>query len=186
MNCPSCGTKNIEDAVYCMRCGRRLDGTAECPNCKKRIPAEAEFCIYCGKNIEELAASDGSLTAVVGSQTSDGSPAARAEKESTAAAEKQALNEKARHILTLCAAACSLAMAVTALVFVFFTGVSAVSGFTHLDCDLFYYFGTAYEEIAVLFVFSLLLPAADLVQAHLFRSGRKGQKAPSENADGQN
>ena len=38
MNCPSCGTENIEDAVYCMRCGRRLDGTAECPNCKKRGP----------------------------------------------------------------------------------------------------------------------------------------------------
>ena len=87
MDCPSCETENIEDAVYCMRCGRRLDGTAECPNCKKRGPAEAAFCPYCGKNIEELAASDGSLTAVVGSQTSDGSPAARAEKESTAAAE---------------------------------------------------------------------------------------------------
>lgn len=105
MNCPSCGTENIEDAVYCMRCGRRLDGTAECPNCKKRIPAEAEFCIYCGKNTEEFAVADGSLTAVVGSQTSDGSPAARAEKESTAAAEKQALNEKARplrHAPPLC------------------------------------------------------------------------------------
>ncbi len=43
-----------------------------------------------------------------------------------------------------------------------------------------------YAVPAVLCVFSLLLPAADLVQAHLFRSGRKGQKAPSENADGQN
>ena len=43
-----------------------------------------------------------------------------------------------------------------------------------------------YAVPAVLFVFSLLLPAADLVQAHLFRSGRNGQKAPSANADGQN
>ena len=112
MNCPSCGTENIEDAVYCMRCGRRLDGTAECPNCKKARPLRH-------------------------------APAAL-------------------------------------LVF------SIVLAALLTDAGVLAEVSVGYAVPAVLFVFSLLLPAADLVQAHLFRSGRNGQKAPSENADGQN
>ena len=48
MNCKYCGTENQEIAVFCERCGKRLDGTATCPACGQQISESARFCIYCG------------------------------------------------------------------------------------------------------------------------------------------
>lgn len=50
MKCVRCGTENIEEAKFCKKCGKRLDGKAVCPNCGRMIPDDGEFCIYCGAN----------------------------------------------------------------------------------------------------------------------------------------
>ncbi len=50
MNCFSCGTENPADAVFCKKCGRRLDGMTLCTACGKLTPSDGEFCIYCGSN----------------------------------------------------------------------------------------------------------------------------------------
>ena len=159
MNCPSCGTENIEDAVYCMRCGRRLDGTAECPNCKKRIPAEAEFCIYCGKRVTDGAPS-ASAAAMLAAETaaSAAEPSSeqaavsvpRSPAEGNAAAggsAKAARRGLTQKILRTCAASLSLALAAVSFLFVFFIGVSAEIDGTVANTDLYYYFGGAYSDI---------------------------------------
>ena len=50
MQCQYCGVENLENAVFCKKCGRRLDGMAVCPSCKNLTPADGEFCINCGAN----------------------------------------------------------------------------------------------------------------------------------------
>lgn len=157
MNCPSCGTENIEDAVYCMRCGRRLDGTAECPHCKKRIPAEADFCIYCGKRVTDgsavSAAAVAAETAATAAEPSSEQaavsvPRSPAEKDSTAGGSaKTARRGLTQKILRTCAASLSLALAAVSLLFVFFIGVSAEIDGTVANTDLYYYFGGAYSDI---------------------------------------
>lgn len=50
MICARCGQENQQDAVFCKKCGRRLDGNSICPTCGKLTPADGEYCIYCGSN----------------------------------------------------------------------------------------------------------------------------------------
>lgn len=50
MKCPFCEADNPSEAVYCKKCGRRLDGMAACQHCGKLTPADGEFCIHCGCN----------------------------------------------------------------------------------------------------------------------------------------
>lgn len=50
MICARCGTDNVEGAVFCKKCGRRLDGNAICPHCGNLTPGDGEFCIHCGSN----------------------------------------------------------------------------------------------------------------------------------------
>lgn len=52
--CPRCGTENLSEAVFCKKCGKRLDGMSVCPNCGKLTPADGEFCIFCGANRNSL------------------------------------------------------------------------------------------------------------------------------------
>lgn len=50
MQCNYCGTENPENAVFCKKCGRRLDGMSLCSACGKLTPLDGEFCINCGSN----------------------------------------------------------------------------------------------------------------------------------------
>ena len=54
MICARCGQENPENATFCKKCGRRLDGMALCPNCGKFTPADGEFCIHCGANRKRI------------------------------------------------------------------------------------------------------------------------------------
>lgn len=51
MNCIFCGTDNPEGALFCKKCGKRLDGMTTCPSCGKDTPADGDFCIYCGADL---------------------------------------------------------------------------------------------------------------------------------------
>lgn len=50
MQCNYCGAENPGNAVFCKKCGRRLDGMSLCSACGKLTPADGEFCINCGSN----------------------------------------------------------------------------------------------------------------------------------------
>ncbi|MCD8200457.1 MAG: zinc ribbon domain-containing protein [Clostridia bacterium] len=50
MICKKCKTNNVEDAVYCKKCGYRLDGKMKCPSCGS-FTAEGKFCNYCGRQM---------------------------------------------------------------------------------------------------------------------------------------
>jgi RNA polymerase subunit RPABC4/transcription elongation factor Spt4 len=53
--CPSCASRNSEDAWNCVSCGETLSLadlrqmlTRQCANCGRNTPEDAEFCPYCG------------------------------------------------------------------------------------------------------------------------------------------
>ena len=50
MQCIFCETENPEGALFCKKCGRRLDGMSLCGACGKTTPVDGEFCIHCGAN----------------------------------------------------------------------------------------------------------------------------------------
>ena len=50
MQCPSCGTTNPEDALYCLKCGKKISGT--CPKCKSAVGINDAFCKKCGEPLK--------------------------------------------------------------------------------------------------------------------------------------
>jgi len=59
MNCQNCQHENPIEALFCMKCGTKLE--RNCIDCGASNPIEALFCIKCGKLIEENASSTGSV-----------------------------------------------------------------------------------------------------------------------------
>lgn len=53
MECKYCGTPNPEGAVFCMECGKRLDGMQVCPSCGKLVADEGKFCPFCGQRLAQ-------------------------------------------------------------------------------------------------------------------------------------
>lgn len=51
MNCKFCNALNDEDAVYCINCGKKLDGKLVCPSCGMENDEDAQFCKECGKTL---------------------------------------------------------------------------------------------------------------------------------------
>ena len=51
MKCEKCGFENLEEAVFCIKCGSRLDGHIPCPKCGEYIPNDSIKCPHCGKAI---------------------------------------------------------------------------------------------------------------------------------------
>ena len=49
MECPKCHTKNPKDALFCMKCGTKLE--RKCPKCGAEYPEEAVFCMKCGNEL---------------------------------------------------------------------------------------------------------------------------------------
>ena len=47
MNCPNCGTVNVDAARFCVNCGQPL--VKACANCGTELPATARFCHNCGR-----------------------------------------------------------------------------------------------------------------------------------------
>lgn len=60
MKCKFCGRELEDDAVYCLHCGKRLDGKKPCPSCKALLPEDATFCGKCGARIAPEVAEEAS------------------------------------------------------------------------------------------------------------------------------
>ena len=50
MKCSTCHHDNPKDAMFCMKCGKKLQ--RECPSCSAVMPENALFCMKCGKEID--------------------------------------------------------------------------------------------------------------------------------------
>lgn len=140
MDCKYCNTANPDEAVYCMNCGRRLDGMAICSACGKKTPGEGSYCIFCGTPVAAYP-----RAAFV-------HPAAA----KPAAAKTAQPASGWKRVLLLVGGACAMAAVFFSFLFVFFLGCSAAgsldagSSSTALVSDspsLFYYFGEAYADL---------------------------------------
>jgi class 3 adenylate cyclase/tetratricopeptide (TPR) repeat protein/ribosomal protein L40E len=51
MRCPNCSHENPEAALFCMKCGTRLQKV--CPKCEAQLPPDALFCMRCGAKLSD-------------------------------------------------------------------------------------------------------------------------------------
>ena len=51
MQCPKCKHENPTEAIFCMKCGAKLE--TRCPNCGAEYPEEALFCMKCGTKLKD-------------------------------------------------------------------------------------------------------------------------------------
>lgn len=56
--CPHCKARNPEKALFCIKCGHKLEKIEKkvetCPYCGTENTEGAKFCINCGKNLEKV------------------------------------------------------------------------------------------------------------------------------------
>lgn len=117
--CPNCNAECGLDAAFCPSCGARIDGMRVCRKCKKKTPEYSEYCIHCGAKKEN-----------------------RAEKK-----------EKAATRLNAASTILALISAFASIVFAFFIGVDLISNVESVTskvpyCDLYFFFGQAYDSFA--------------------------------------
>lgn len=158
MQCVYCGTENPQTAVFCKKCGKRLDGMALCPSCGKLTPADGEFCVNCGSNrnapvylmpVRFAEAAEKAAPPVKKEKRSEGVstfPPERVEVTARAATKKS-------RILSLISLICGSVAALIGMIFVFLIGSAAyvstggVSAGGVAGYDIFYFFGTAFEML---------------------------------------
>lgn len=168
MKCFNCETENPESAVFCKKCGRRLDGFAVCSACGKLTPQDGEFCINCGSNrnapvhlmpVRFPAAAENRPSSGF---RSGGERAGARAKAAAAAEEVAATEEKPRKAIVKGKAAaimdrisffCACATALLGMIFVFIIGcvpvveAGGVSAGGGVGYNLFYFFGDAFNAI---------------------------------------
>lgn len=49
--CNNCGLELPDEAMFCLKCGTKLEKKLFCSNCNKELPKDAIFCMYCGKEV---------------------------------------------------------------------------------------------------------------------------------------
>jgi class 3 adenylate cyclase/tetratricopeptide (TPR) repeat protein len=52
MECPKCQHQNLDDAIFCNKCGHKLE--IACPKCGKATPPGSKFCNKCGHKLTDL------------------------------------------------------------------------------------------------------------------------------------
>lgn len=174
MQCFNCGTENPQEATFCKKCGRKLDGTALCSACGKYTPADGEFCIHCGSNrnapvwlmptrFESSVPAAGGVEAApaataairVGAPAAAAQPAPIAQRQIKAKVKTDAAaaGGMANGIMGKIALILSAVGALISLIFVFLIGnsysmgVGGVSGGSPMGYSIFHYFGDAYKSV---------------------------------------
>jgi len=54
--CPNCKTKNPEKALFCVKCGKKLEKKLQvkCPSCGSENPSDSKFCVSCGETLNNV------------------------------------------------------------------------------------------------------------------------------------
>ena len=176
MQCFNCGTENPQEATFCKKCGRKLDGTALCSACGKYTPADGEFCIHCGSNRNAPvwlmpARFESSVPAAGGAEAAPAATAAMRVCAPAATAQPAPRDQRqikakvktdapaaaavgmANGIMGKIALILSAVGALISLIFVFLIGnsysmgVGGVSGGSPMGYSIFHYFGDAYKSV---------------------------------------
>lgn len=176
MQCFNCGTENPQEATFCKKCGRKLDGTALCSACGKYTPADGEFCIHCGSNRNAPvwlmpARFESSVPAAGGAEAAPAATAAMRVCAPAATAQPAPRDQRqikakvktdapaaaavgmANGIMGKIALILSAVGALIPLIFVFLIGnsysmgVGGVSGGSPMGYSIFHYFGDAYKSV---------------------------------------
>ena len=54
--CPSCGTLNKDENIFCLSCGEKIEGTVLfCSHCGNKIVSSNKFCKFCGNDASKSA-----------------------------------------------------------------------------------------------------------------------------------
>lgn len=116
MICKNCGTENPDESLFCIHCGKRLDGNKVCPSCGATCPEEALFCNSCGRKI-------------VKDENGEEPVAAESQPQSVPAApkEKKDTFEKVKSAFDLSGGICLMVAVLFAFVFVFCMGITATA-----------------------------------------------------------
>ncbi len=148
MDCKNCGTSNPHDAVFCKKCGSRLDGMRVCPACGKLTPSEGDFCINCGAG--EEAPSRAPATEVAATSVD----AAVLTPPVAAAEGGWCVLEKYSPLLKKVSALFAVLAALVGIIFVFFIEYSLTVSYSSYSesytnsnsaVGIFYFFGDAYD-----------------------------------------
>ena len=156
MKCVRCGTDNIEEAKFCKKCGKRLDGNAVCSNCGKLTPADGEYCIYCGANRNatyEDNHPEGIKTFVSESSSleSNNFSTKKETKKASNIQEKVIVSTKRNRILQLCSSIAGGMTILVCLIFTFLLGVSANVGGASISAEgynIYYFFSDAFTTLS--------------------------------------
>lgn len=155
MVCKRCSTENPEEAVFCQKCGNRLDGKKPCSACGALNNEEANYCIACGKKISENEVCSACFTEFCGDfcpqcgRPARTAPAATPVPKIGEPPASRASSGKWRRIVEIVGGACAMAGVFFALLFTFFIGLTATSaGETTSSVGIFDYFGKAYTELS--------------------------------------
>ena len=177
MQCFNCGTENPQEATFCKKCGRKLDGTALCSACGKYTPADGEFCIHCGSNRNAPvwlmpARFESSVPAAGGAEAAPAATAAMRVCAPAATAQPAPRDQRQikAKVKTDASAAAAVGMAngimgkialilsavgaLIPLIFVFLIdnsysmGAGGVSGGSPMGYSIFHYFGDAYKSVS--------------------------------------
>ena len=177
MQCQYCGVENLENAVFCKKCGRRLDGMAVCPSCKNLTPADGEFCINCGANrnaplFPEIERTRGykpkartvyayaeSGENIIGSASSETSCGGRIDcgTGESLSADGTAAKSRIQSILEWVGEGCAAFAALIGMIFVFLIGYDVTLGqsiaasYKIEPQNIFYFFGGIYKDISEAF-----------------------------------
>lgn len=155
MLCKKCGVDNPENAKFCGNCGVRLDEKVACKACGQFNDENSTYCIYCGARIDGKKVCSNCGETYTGNFCtecgySEKKPTAKVavvENQENTVLQGQLLGK----ILNITAGVFSMLAVLSALIFVFFIGVTSetMGTYTVKDTDtIFYYFGTYQEEMS--------------------------------------
>lgn len=178
MICARCGQENQQDAVFCKKCGRRLDGNSICPTCGKLTPADGEYCIYCGSNRNAIV--DKNLPFKKEAELSKENETkhealAKHTKASVIKETSSSLSDnkvsskpktKVKSILSLISQISTCLVILFSTIFVFLVGATptissgGASANTGLQLNIYYFFSDAFEVIGTADASELILPGS--------------------------
>lgn len=145
MICKYCETENVDDAVFCKACGKRIDGSVPCPKCGNLNVGDSTFCIKCGARL------DGKTQCPSCGTVHDGAFCPHCGKPSQAEtakkAEKPCKGEAAsgwKKPVNLVGSVLLFLGALCAFAFVFCIGFSVAEQ----SVSMWEYFGSAYSDVA--------------------------------------
>lgn len=146
MECKNCGTPCPDEAVYCGKCGNRLDGKKPCSACGKLVDGQSTYCIYCGNRLDGKNVCKKCGEAYEGQFCpACGTGVALPKKKTTAVSGVK--TDKAKRISSLITSGVAMLGVLFAFIFVFLIGVkTGVPGVVGESETLFYYFGDFYKE----------------------------------------